>query len=109
MRKCIELLQNGAKHCHLHPFSKSVIEQFKPSLGHLNPQDDYFPSSAMREAEEKLPLPTEGQSRCAFLRRGRCYVEAHSDAVRRAFDAGINQEPMPEDLMPHNYRLPCEI
>ena len=99
---CLELRERGASYCSFHPFSQPVIDQFKPT-------EKYNPASAMHEADSKLPLPTEGQSRCAFLRDGKCYIVDHNKAVKRAFDAGINREPLPSELLPCNYRLPCEV
>ncbi|MBA7668035.1 hypothetical protein ES703_76138 [subsurface metagenome] len=52
--------------------------------------------------------PIAGVEFCAFLRGRTCLVEQHNQAVKRAFDAGLNKLPLPEDLYPANYRIPSE-
>lgn len=52
--------------------------------------------------------PTKGVTYCAFLGGDKCLVNSHNQAVERAFNAGLLNNPMPDGLMPSNYRLPCE-
>jgi len=52
--------------------------------------------------------PKAGVQYCGFLRGRQCHVEEHNQAVKTAFDAGINRQPTPVGLMPSNYQLPSE-
>lgn len=52
--------------------------------------------------------PHQGPHLCAFLRGQECHIEEHNQAVGRALQAGLDNQPLPEDLQPNKYRLPCE-
>lgn len=78
---CLELRKRGAKRCGFHPFP--------------------CPDTAGQ-------LPHKGVDRCPFLRGRLCFVSEHNRAVRRAWDAGQEGQPLSTDLLPTNYRLPFE-